>query len=61
MEQKVKKNGCHNRPPFKDEYFSTGGTKPIPHVLSRYCQYTHTELGQGDVKCFGCKHREESK
>lgn len=50
--------GCYNRPPYRDSYTATGGHKPIPHVLSRTCQYRHTALGQADAKCLGCCWRE---
>lgn len=52
---------CHNRPPFKQS------TKLLDHhgrVVSSWpfrmeqdCRYTHTELGQADQRCDGCKHK----
>lgn len=26
-------------------------------VKAKDCRYTHTELGQADARCGGCKHR----
>jgi len=51
--------GCHNRKPYAASYLPTGGSKPIPHVLSTSCQYRHTELGKADQKCTGCSWRVE--
>lgn len=51
--------GCHNRQPFGQVYFATGGLKPIPHVMTRECQYRKTELGKVDPKCDGCRWRGE--
>jgi hypothetical protein len=51
--------GCHNRPPFAPFYYATGGRQPIPHVMTRDCQYRKTDLGKADPKCEGCKHREQ--
>ena len=28
-----------------------------PAVMAKDCRYTHTELGQADARCGGCKHR----
>jgi hypothetical protein len=52
------KYGCYNRKPFHNYYHATGGDKPIPHVLTTDCRYTHTELGKFDPKCDGCKHKD---
>ena len=30
----------------------------IPHVMTKDCQYTKTDLGKTDLKCEGCKHKE---
>lgn len=61
--------GCHNRPPFKDHVeiipdawdddgvTRTSRLKTIPFTMSRQCNYTHTELGQKDPRCQGCKWR----
>jgi len=51
-------NGCFNREPFKPYYYATGGNKPIPHVLSKDCEYKHSNIGKTDPKCDGCKHKE---
>jgi hypothetical protein len=51
--------GCHSRKPYAASYLPTGGSKPIPHVLSRDCCYTHSDLGQADPKCAGCCWRVE--
>lgn len=57
----MNKYGCHNRPPFAQVYFSTGGRQPIRHVMTTDCQYRHTDLGKADPKCEGCKHRTDEK
>lgn len=31
----------------------------IPQPMTKTCQYTHTDLGQVDARCAGCKHRVE--
>lgn len=61
--------GCHNRPPLKDSAVVQSGwlrlghhaearrTVAVPDEMSKECQYTHTDLGQADPKCSGCKHR----
>jgi hypothetical protein len=63
--------GCHNRAEFADFHLSQDGytsSRPdantrlprmvkTPHVLTRDCQYTKTELGQKDAGCINCKHR----
>ena len=53
--------GCYNHPPYRAYYLPTGAPDTpayrIPHVLSTACQYTHTDLGQADAGCVGCKHR----
>ena len=51
------KYGCWQRHPYAYVYYPTGGSKPIPHVLSRDCQYRHTALGKADPKCLGCVWR----
>lgn len=33
----------------------------IPFRMSRECNYTHTELGQRDERCAGCRWRHESE
>lgn len=56
-----KPNGCHDHPPYRDYYLPTGAPDipqyRIPHVLTRDCQYRHTELGKADPKCTDCKHK----
>jgi hypothetical protein len=60
--------GCHNRAQFRasepaqDGHYRDGYTRTprmiaVPHVMTTLCQYTHTELGQSDAKCIGCKHK----
>jgi len=64
--------GCHNRKPYRavqpvlDGYIATNvadrfavmpEVKTIPFRMSLECNYTHTELGQGDPKCAGCSWR----
>ena len=53
--------GCYSHPPYRAYYLPTGAPDTpayrIPHVLTRDCQYTHTDLGQADAGCVGCKHR----
>ena len=29
----------------------------IPFTMTRECQYTHSNLGQVDKGCIGCRHR----
>lgn len=68
--------GCFDRPPFRttvpmqDGWRTTnftreGGTRePVmvsaPFVMEPACQYTHTELGQADPRCAGCKWKTEA-
>ncbi len=60
--------GCHNRPPFRtvtpvqDGWWLDGTTRTpklvaMPFRMNPACQYTHTELGQADVRCHECRHR----
>mgnify|MGYP003613952509 CR=1 FL=1 len=62
--------GCHNREPLKTEAVVQTGWSTfiqpdaearmvarIPDPMSKDCRYTHTDLGQADAKCEGCKHR----
>lgn len=61
MTQPAKLNGCHNRPPFlkstelRDHHGRVVSSWPA--VMNSACQYTHSELGQADQRCTGCKHR----
>lgn len=67
----MKLNGCHNRPayvsgsPAQDGWWVDGDTRVarmtyVPFRMQRACQYTHTELGQKDTGCTGCKHRKDA-
>lgn len=64
--------GCHNRKPYQPVQAVRVGyiamnvgpaigivpsVETIPFRMSPECNYTHTELGQGDPKCAGCKWR----
>ena len=53
--------GCYNRTAYAPYYLPTGAPDTpayrIPQRLSGDCQYTHTDLGQADAGCAGCKHR----
>lgn len=60
--------GCHNRAPFRtvqpmqagwyvDGFTRTPRMEAVPFRMNPACQYTHTELGQADARCAGCKHR----
>jgi len=60
--------GCHNRKDYRPRYFAQDGwwhdgmtrtarIMQVAHAMSLDCQYTHTELGQVDQGCNGCKHR----
>lgn len=61
----MKPYGCHNRPPFKGSQLLYGHdsltgkviTIEIPNRLAQDCRYTHTDLGQADERCVGCKWR----
>ena len=68
-------NGCHDRKPFvrstrvQDGWIDMrdGAGFPsrvahmvdVPFRMTPECQYTHTDLGQADKGCAGCKHRVE--
>lgn len=58
-----KQYGCHDRAPFKEYHLPTGADNlrkyRIPNVMTKDCQYRHTELGKADPKCDGCKWRED--
>ena len=65
------KYGCHNRSDYAPYHMAQDGytsSKPdsdsrlpkmvkVPHVMTRDCQYTLTELGKVDSKCNHCKHK----
>ncbi len=64
----ARRYGCHNRPayrtvmPAQNGWWLDGTTRtprlvPVPFRMAPACQYTHTELGQADERCAGCKHR----
>lgn len=48
--------GCHNRAPYK-EHVVLDANRSFPFRMSPDCNYTHTELGQKDPHCKGCKWR----
>jgi hypothetical protein len=59
---------CHNRAPFlssipvADGFYMDGYTRtprmvPMPFRMEPGCQYTHSNLGQADKACTGCKWR----
>ena len=55
--------GCHNRLPLlerttlRDHHGRVTATWPA--VMAKDCRYTHSDLGQQDEKCQGCKWRVE--
>lgn len=61
--------GCHNRAPLRDSRVVADGWflidanlgkkrfTRIADPMTKDCNYTHTELGQGDAGCYGCKWR----
>jgi len=62
------KYGCHNRREYKQKLFVQDGwwldgqtrtakVKQVPFRMAQECQYTHTALGQQDLRCDGCKHK----
>lgn len=66
--------GCYNREPLKnavvvqDGWFGTEVNDEetllpiitiLPDLMTKHCNYTHTELGQADKGCVGCKHKYE--
>jgi len=64
------RNGCFDRAPLKahrarDGYWCDGQALTIkavtiPQTMSKDCRYTHSELGQKDAGCDGCKWKTES-
>jgi hypothetical protein len=59
-------NGCFNRAPFSQRVRMQDGwaesetsRRPVmievPFVMEKDCRYTHSDLGQADAKCYGCK------
>lgn len=61
MTRPAQKNGCFNRPPYRQviRLIDHHGREVSawPHAMTTDCQYTHSELGQADERCQGCKHR----
>jgi len=63
----TRKNGCFDHPPWSEYYLPTGAPDTpeyrIKHVWEHKCKYQHSNLGQADPQCHGCKHRDshESK
>lgn len=64
--------GCHNRAEFRavlpvqDGWWLDGKTRVpkmhgVPFRMARECHYTHTDLGQADARCTGCKWRAEKQ
>lgn len=55
------KYGCHNRADYKPYHIPTGAENSkkyrIPHVMTKDCQFTKTELGKVDPKCDNCIHK----
>ena len=60
--------GCHNRRDYRPRYFvqdgwwhdgwaKTAKLAQVGFVMAESCQYTHSNLGQADERCQGCKHR----
>lgn len=55
---------CHNRLPLlerttlRDHHGRVTAT--WPSVMAKDCRYTHSDLGQQDAKCQGCKWRVEA-
>lgn len=63
------KYGCNDRKPLKqtvtvqDGYTTTKAARfdhmvTIPDPMTKDCQYTKTDLGQQDPKCFNCNWRQ---
>ena len=61
---------CFNRAPFAQHIRMQDGwaesetsRRPVmieqPFVMAKDCRYTHSDLGQQDEKCQGCKWRVE--
>lgn len=61
----MKPYGCHDRKHYASYYLPTGALDipqyRINHVMTRECQYRHTDLGKNDPKCTNCKHKENQK
>jgi hypothetical protein len=59
--------GCFDRAPFRptvrvQQGWTADGRRKmefIPFAMTTDCQYRHTELGQRDSGCDGCKWRDE--
>lgn len=65
----MKPYGCFDRPPYKSSQVLYGHdsltgkviTIEIPNRLAQDCRYTHTDLGQADARCLGCKWRVDKR
>ncbi len=57
-------NGCHNRQPYKPvvELRDLDGrvVNTFPFRMRQDCAYTHTDLGQADSRCAGCRWRKDT-
>lgn len=64
----MKPYGCHNRAefravqPMQAGWYLDGRTRTplitaVPFRMNPACQYTHTDLGQADPRCQGCRWR----
>lgn len=69
-ERKVKVYGCNNREPLADSLLVQDGwiwkyrepkIKTVKVLMTKDCQYTLSELGKKDAKCFRCVHRASSR
>jgi hypothetical protein len=70
-------HGCFNRAAYathtkvQDGWYDTRGEigkltrspdlRHVPFRMATDCQYTHTDLGQADKRCDGCKHQSTTK
>lgn len=54
-----KKNGCFDRKAFVSAYLSAYGQVIKNFSAGKPCEYTHSDLGQADKGCIGCKWRKE--
>ena len=60
-----KKNGCHDRQPYRETLQVQNGwidgrrnMETIPFVMSKGCHYTNTEAGKVDPGCTGCRWKQ---
>lgn len=54
----TQRNGCSDRKPYVAAYLSGYGQVIKNFSAGQPCQYTHSELGQADKGCTGCKWRQ---